>query len=106
MIRRTFALRALPGRREAVDAALKALAEEMRAAAARLRVENFSIWAAEDMVYGYGEYPDDWTDSTAEAEAREDDFFDAEQDPLFETRPTRRRDRGDDLFDIDEENWS
>ena len=70
MIRKTFALRALPGRREAVDAALKALAEEMRAAAARLRVENFSMWAAEDMVYGYGEYPDDWTDSTAEAGLR------------------------------------
>ena len=43
------------------------------------------------------------TDSTAEAEAREDDFFDTDPDRLFETRPARRRNRDDDPFDIDEE---
>ena len=43
------------------------------------------------------------TDSTAEADAPGDDFFDTDPDRLFETRPARRRNRDDDPFDIDEE---
>ena len=44
------------------------------------------------------------TDSTAAAEPRrEDDYFETDPDRLFDTRPSRNRDRGDDPFDIDEE---
>lgn len=35
---------------------LAASAGELRAEALRAGVENFSIWAAEDMLFGYGEY--------------------------------------------------
>ena len=45
------------------------------------------------------------TDSTAAAEPRrEDDYFETDPDRLFQTQPVLNRD--DDLFDIDEENWS
>ncbi len=55
MERNAFIIRALPGRRDAVDAALKDLAEFLRALAAENRVDNFSMWGVEDMFYGYGE---------------------------------------------------
>jgi len=45
------------------------------------------------------------TDSTAEAEPRRDDYFDTDPDRLFETQPVLNRNRDDDPFDIDEENW-
>ena len=46
------------------------------------------------------------TDSTAEAEPRQEDYFETDPDRLFQTQPVLNRDRDDDLFDIDEENWS
>ena len=46
------------------------------------------------------------TDSTAAAEPRRDDYFETDPDRLFQTQPVLNRDRDDDLFDIDEENWS
>ena len=47
------------------------------------------------------------TDSTAAAEPRrEDDYFETDPDRLFQTQPVLNRNRDDDLFDIDEENWS
>ena len=42
------------------------------------------------------------TDSTAEAEPRQEDYFETDPDRLFQTQPALKR---DDLFDIDEENW-
>ena len=56
MERKTFALRALPGRRNAVEAKLKALSGEALGAARRQGIDNFSVWGVEDMFYGYGEY--------------------------------------------------
>ena len=55
MDRITFALRAHPGMRDKVEAALRARAAEMQTAAAREGIGNFSIWGIEDLFFGYGE---------------------------------------------------
>ena len=55
MERIAFIIRALPGSRDAVDAALRGAAEALRAQASERRIENFSMWGVEDMFYGYGE---------------------------------------------------
>ena len=70
MERKAFLMRAAAGRRDDVDAKLRAMAEEIRAAAKRQGVENFSIWGVEDMFYGYGEYPDGGVSPEAEPELR------------------------------------
>ena len=59
MMRNAFIIRALPGRRDAVDAALRGLSAELRGLAAENRIDNFSMWGVGDMFYGYGECLDD-----------------------------------------------
>ena len=55
MNRSVFILRALPGRRDAVDAALRGAADGLRALAQECDIDNFSLWGVADMFYGYGE---------------------------------------------------
>ncbi len=59
MERRTFALRALPGERDAAESALKAAAGAFLQSDAARAADNFSIWGVEDMFFGYGEYEPD-----------------------------------------------
>ena len=58
MERRTFAIKALPGKTERVNEIFAKIAQDMRDSAKEAGVENFSVWGVEDMFYGYGEYPD------------------------------------------------
>ena len=53
MQRKTFLLRALPGKLEAAEMKLKAMADELKNTAG---VDNFSIWGVADLLCGYGEY--------------------------------------------------
>ena len=55
MQRSTFILRALPGKRDSVDAALRGAADGLRALAKESDIDNFSLWGVADMFYGYGE---------------------------------------------------
>ena len=59
MERRTFALKALPGMRDAAGTRLKAAAEAFLASKAGECAHNFSLWGVEDMLYGYGEFEPD-----------------------------------------------
>lgn len=59
MERRTFLLRLDADRRSETLESLEALGPEIRAAAARLGVDNFSIWSVSDLICGYGEYERD-----------------------------------------------
>ena len=56
MTRRAFLIRLLPGKRQAATQRLAAKAEEIRGEAARLGLDNFSLWAIEDLLCGYGEW--------------------------------------------------
>ncbi len=55
MERTAFVFRALPGRRDAVDAVVGGMAEEIGRVAAAGGVDNLSLWGVADMLYGYGE---------------------------------------------------
>ena len=55
MQRTAFILQARPGRRDAARAIVQGAAEELRALAQASGAGNFSMWAVEDMLYGYGE---------------------------------------------------
>ena len=56
MKRLAFIIRLLPGRREAVAARLAAGAEGIRAEAAEMGLDNFSLWGVEDLLCGYSEW--------------------------------------------------
>jgi len=56
MKRLAFIIRLLPGKREAVSARLAAGAEQIRAEAVKLGLDNFSLWGVEDLLCGYGEW--------------------------------------------------
>ena len=56
MERKTFLLEMYPDRKDAVLDQLHRLAPEIQAAAARLGVDNFSIWNVSNLLLGYGEY--------------------------------------------------
>ena len=56
MLRRTSLLQVNPDQLERVESALRALAPDIREAAMRLDVRNYSLWAAENLLFGYGEY--------------------------------------------------
>lgn len=58
MIRTTFIFKALPNQRDAARERLAASAAEILAQAEALGIDNFSIWSVENLVCGYGEYPD------------------------------------------------
>ena len=55
MERRTFLIQAAGEDRRAAEQALRAASAEIAGAARRLGVDNFSMWAVEDMIGGYGE---------------------------------------------------
>ena len=59
MQRKTFLLKMFPDRQAAVLEQLAALAPQIRAAAAREGVGNFSIWSVQNLLCGYGEYEKD-----------------------------------------------
>ena len=59
MERRTFVLKAFPGRREAAAAKLKAAAQAFLASEDAKGTDNLSLWGVEDMLYGYGEFEPD-----------------------------------------------
>ena len=59
MERRTFALRALPGRRGEAEDRLRAAAKAFLASDAAQGADNFSSWGVEDMLFGYGEFEPD-----------------------------------------------
>lgn len=56
MERRTFLLEMYPDRQAEVLRQLKELGPEIQAQAARLGVNNFSIWNVSNLLLGYGEY--------------------------------------------------
>ncbi len=56
MKRLAFIMRLLPDRRQEVTARLAASAEQIRAEAARMNLDNFSLWGVEDLLCGYGEW--------------------------------------------------
>jgi len=58
MERKTFAVRALPGKIDEINGFFEKFAGEMRDCARRQGIENFSVWGVEDMFFGYGECPD------------------------------------------------
>jgi len=58
MERAAFLLKALKGQREAVLAKLEALLPEAAAQFEALGAENFSVWQAEDLIFGYYEAAD------------------------------------------------
>ena len=55
MDRKTFLLRAMPGKRDEVEARLRTLSGEILNALSEQNVNNFSIWGVEDLFFGYGE---------------------------------------------------
>ena len=55
MTRYAFIMKILPDKREAVELRLSASAPQIRAEALQLGLDNFSLWAVEDMLCGYGE---------------------------------------------------
>ena len=59
MKRLSFLIRLLPGRRQAVDERLAVSAAQIRGEAAKLGLDNFSLWGVEDLLCGYGE----WTEA-------------------------------------------
>lgn len=69
MERRTFLLKIFPDRIDEVLRDLSGLAPRIREGAARLGVDNFSIWSVENVICGYGEYSRD-VDLDAEPELR------------------------------------
>ena len=58
MERRTFLLKMYPETQAEVEKGLLELAPSIRAEAARLGVDNFSIWSVSNLLCGYGEYND------------------------------------------------
>ncbi len=59
MERKTFLIRMYPETRAEVERGLVDLAPRIRAEAAQLGVDNFSIWCVSDLLCGYGEYSAD-----------------------------------------------
>ena len=70
MERIAFMLRALPGRRDEADEKLCALGGEIKAMAAAQGIENLSFWGAEDQIFGYGEFPDGFSETPEALAAR------------------------------------
>ena len=56
MKRYAFIMEPQPDKREAVAARLSANAPEIRAEAAQMGLDNFSLWGVEDLLCGYGEW--------------------------------------------------
>ena len=55
MQRTAFILQARPGRKDAARAAVRGAADALRALAKDVGADNFSMWAVEDLLYGYAE---------------------------------------------------
>ena len=55
MTRYAFIMKTLPGKRDTVAARLSASASQIRDEALQMGLDNFSLWAVEDMLCGYGE---------------------------------------------------
>ena len=70
MERKAFILKAFEGKRDIVEAKLKAMAPAMLAMAKRQGIENFSMWGVEDMFYGYGEFYGPSNESTDDEAAK------------------------------------
>ena len=58
MERIAFALKILPGKTDRANELLAKMADRVRGDVEAAGIRNFSVWGVEDMVYGYGEYPD------------------------------------------------
>ena len=56
MTRYVFIMRLQADKREAVELKLSASAPQIRAEALQLGLDNFSLWAVEDLLCGYGEW--------------------------------------------------
>lgn len=60
MERQAFALKAFEGKADAAREKLRQLAPEIRKSVQKWGVDNFSMWAVADMIYGYGEWVGDF----------------------------------------------
>ena len=56
MTRYAFIMKTMPGKRNAVESRLSASAPQIRAEALQMGLDNFSLWAVEDLLCGYGEW--------------------------------------------------
>ena len=70
MQRKTFLLELYPDQQSRTLEALEALGPEIQDNAARLGVDNFSIWSVSNLLCGYGEFEND-IDLDAAPELRE-----------------------------------
>ena len=59
MLRKTSLLMVDPDQLEAVESGIRDLGPDILKAAAGLGVQNYSLWAAENLLFGYGEYTRD-----------------------------------------------
>lgn len=60
MERITFALKILPGRIKRANELFLKMAPRVLEDVNTAGIRNFSVWGVEDMVFGYGEYPDNF----------------------------------------------